>query len=45
MNTTDWLSSNTFDWIAGGLAVSLLVGSFVMMFTTIFTRRKTRNDE
>jgi hypothetical protein len=40
MNATDWLSSDTFDWIAGGLAISLLVGSFLILLVMIFTQRK-----
>jgi hypothetical protein len=40
MNATDWLDSNFFDWLAGGLAVSLLVSSFLIIFTTIFAGRK-----
>lgn len=35
VESIDW-----FNVVAGGLAIGLLVMSFLMMFTTIFTNRK-----
>ena len=42
MSLTDWLSTDQFDWVAGGLAVSLLVASFVMIFVTISSKQKSK---
>ena len=42
MALTEWLGTEQFDGIAGGLAVSLLAASFAMIFVTIATRRKQR---
>ncbi len=33
-------NSNTLDLIAGGLAIIILVGGMLMMFTTIFSTKK-----
>jgi len=27
------------DWLVGGLAIAILMGSFLMMFTSVFTTR------
>jgi len=33
-------NSNTLDLITGGLAVLILLGGMVMMFTTVFTTKR-----
>jgi hypothetical protein len=33
-------NTNVLDWITGGLAIAILVGGMLMMFTTIFTTKK-----
>jgi hypothetical protein len=33
-------NSNTLDLITGGLAILILVGGMLMMFTTIFSTKK-----
>jgi len=40
MEPTNWLGTDQFDWVAGGLAISLLVGSFVMIFVIISARKR-----
>ncbi len=42
MSFTDWLSTDQFDWVAGGLAVSLLIASLMMIFVTIFSKQKNK---
>jgi len=40
--TMDFLTmdnQNLLDWITGGLALTILIGGFLMMFTTIFTTK------
>ncbi len=32
-------NQNLLDWITGGLALTILIGGFLMMFTTIFTTK------
>jgi hypothetical protein len=32
--------SNLLDWVTGGLAIAILLGGMLMMFTTVFTSRK-----
>lgn len=41
--TTD--TTNTLDLITVGLAIALIIGGFLMMFTNLFTnkRNKTKN--
>ncbi|AFZ60183.1 hypothetical protein Anacy_4840 [Anabaena cylindrica PCC 7122] len=33
-------NSNTLDLVTGGLAIAILVGGMLMMFTTIFSTKK-----
>lgn len=33
-------NTNLLDLVAGGLAVAILLGGFLMMFTDVFTRKK-----
>lgn len=34
------IDNNTLDLVAGGLAVVILLGGMLMMFTTIFSTKK-----
>lgn len=34
------IDSDTLDLVTGGLAIAILVGGMVMMFTTILTTKK-----
>jgi hypothetical protein len=34
------MDNNTLDLITGGLAIAILVGGMVMMFTTILTTKR-----
>ncbi len=34
------MDNNTLDLITGGLAIAILVGGMLMMFTTIFSTKK-----
>jgi hypothetical protein len=33
-------NTNVLDWVTGGLAIALLLGGMLMMFTTVFTTKK-----
>jgi hypothetical protein len=33
-------NTNVLDWATGGLAIAILLGGMLMMFTTIFTTKK-----
>lgn len=37
METPEWIN-----WVAGGLGISILVGGFLMMFTTVWTTKRDR---
>ncbi|HEY9639005.1 MAG TPA: hypothetical protein V6C57_00900 [Coleofasciculaceae cyanobacterium] len=45
MELTQWLSTPWFDWIAAGLAISLLVSSFLMVCIVVLTRGTQRNQQ
>jgi hypothetical protein len=32
-------NQHLLDWITGGLALTIFIGGFLMMFTTIFTTK------
>jgi hypothetical protein len=34
------IDSDTLDLITGGLAIAILVGGMIMMFTTVFTTKR-----
>lgn len=34
------IDSNTLDLVTGGLAIAILLGGMVMMFTTVLTSKK-----
>jgi hypothetical protein len=34
------IDNNILDLVAGGLAIAILLGGMLMMFTTIFTTKK-----
>lgn len=34
------IDNNTLDLITGGLAIAILLGGMVMMFTTVFTTKR-----
>jgi hypothetical protein len=34
------MDNNTLDMVAGGLAIAILIGGMLMMFTTIFSTKK-----
>jgi hypothetical protein len=34
------IDNNTLDLLTGGLAIAILLGGMVMMFTTVFTTKK-----
>ncbi len=34
------IDNNTLDLLTGGLAIAILVGGMVMMFTTVFTTKR-----
>jgi hypothetical protein len=34
------IDNNTLDLVAGGLAIAILIGGMLMMFTTIFSTKK-----
>jgi hypothetical protein len=34
------MDNNTLDLIAGGVAIAIVLGSFLMMFTTVFTSKR-----
>ncbi len=36
-------NSNTLDVVTGLLAIAILLGGFLMMFTTVFTTKKRRD--
>jgi hypothetical protein len=33
-------NTQTLDLITGGLAIAILIGGYLMMFTDVFTRKK-----
>lgn len=33
------METTTLDWIAGGLAIAIVIGGLLMMFTNFWTRR------
>ncbi|HEY9629296.1 MAG TPA: hypothetical protein V6C84_18495 [Coleofasciculaceae cyanobacterium] len=40
MEWVDWLVSDQFDGLASGLAISLLLASFVMILVTLARRKR-----
>jgi hypothetical protein len=34
------MDNNTLDLIAGGMAIAIILGGFLMMFTTVFTSKR-----
>ncbi|BAZ82760.1 hypothetical protein SR1949_02770 [Sphaerospermopsis reniformis] len=34
------IDNNTLDLLTGGLAIAILLGGMVMMFTTVFTTKR-----
>jgi hypothetical protein len=34
------MDNNTLDMVAGGLAIAILLGGMLMMFTTVFSTKK-----
>ncbi len=37
-------NSNTLDLVTGLLALAIVLGGFLMMFTTVFTTKKRKRD-
>ncbi len=35
METPEWIN-----WVAGGIGISILIGGFLMMFTTVWTTKR-----
>ncbi len=35
-------SADLMNWIAGGLAIAIFIGGVLMMFTNIWTTKKTK---
>jgi hypothetical protein len=35
-------NTNVLDLVAGGLAIAILIGGYLMMFTTILTTKKNK---
>jgi hypothetical protein len=33
-------NTNVLDWITGGLAIAILLGGMLMMFSNVFTTKK-----
>jgi hypothetical protein len=33
-------NTNVLDWVTGGLAIAILLGGMLMMFTNVFTTKK-----
>ncbi|BAY51248.1 hypothetical protein NIES2134_111650 [Thermostichus vulcanus NIES-2134] len=33
------METTTLDWITGGLAIAIVIGGLLMMFTNLWTRR------